>query len=753
MIEIIGTDLNQWDVDRSVKVTDVGATHVHFANTGDSKAVIMDAAGPEVMIPNFLLQTGKQLCVYAVENGVTVERKTFSVRKRERPENYVYEDDQRNYFHALIKAAEDIIASNAEKTTPDGGVIFGGDGTNEASAQGAISIGPGSKANAEGAIAAGDSIFRSGAEYVKNTAGQYYVESADCELTMDADVVAVGYEVISLDELNNGTDIYVKTADGGYALKADLRYNEAVGSGSTANGMGDVAFARASKSLGYRTQTGYPPSEDWFDKRPELLPNGVELGDLDHVQRGGGIFAPDLCKIAVLSPTIRFTYSATQVGDNGKPKIRFQFLNASGASLGSETVTVVANDEKQLVTIDAIKNAATVRIHGYFAQDGDAWEVHLKNMKLFFIAEENIGQAAVALGADTAALEHHSIAGGWRAIARAKNAVAIGSAETDTEEPTEASAYGAIAIGRRNKSSAKNAVTFGRDNTSSAECAFSVGVGNVSSSYTAFTSGEKNIASAYNAMTGGSGNIVSHANAVAIGRALKTGKGNQAVFGQYNEVVTDALTVIGKGTSDTARSNAFVVKSNGNVLAGGATVHSGADYAEFFEWMDGNPDAEDRIGLLVSLVGEKICFAMPGDDVIGVVSGTAAVLGDAAAMHWKDKYLTDEFGRTIYDMVEGFIEVPDPETGELVKESTGLMPQPRLNPDYDPEMIYIPREERPEWDKIGMIGKIYTRDDGTCAAGDYGCPGENGVLTKSNSKTNIRVMKRISDNIVLVLLK
>lgn len=95
----------------------------------------------------------------------------------------------------------------------------------------------------------------------------------------------------------------------------------------------------------------------------------------------------------------------------------------------------------------------------------------------------------------------------------------------------------------------------------------------------------------------------------------------------------------------------------------------------------------------------------------------------------------------------------DSKTDETVQVSLGIVPQPRLNPAYDPEAIYIPREERKEWDQIGIMGKLYTRDDGTCAAGDYGCPGENGVLTKSETPTNIRVMKRTGDNIVLVLLK
>lgn len=106
MIEIIGHALSQWDVGRSVQITGIEADHAHFANKGDSKAVIMGVVDTKAKIPDYLLQTGKQLCVYAVKDGITVESKTFYVQKRERPENYVYEDDQRNYIYELITDAE-----------------------------------------------------------------------------------------------------------------------------------------------------------------------------------------------------------------------------------------------------------------------------------------------------------------------------------------------------------------------------------------------------------------------------------------------------------------------------------------------------------------------------------------------------------------------------------------------------------------------------------------------------------------------
>ncbi len=118
MIHNVDPQLSQWDVGRSVSVTDSKATHIHFANQGDSKAVIIDIINGEAKIPDYLLQTGKALIAYAVLGGVTLESKAFPVRKRERPENYVYEDDQRNYIYALTEQVEAATAE-AKKVAED----------------------------------------------------------------------------------------------------------------------------------------------------------------------------------------------------------------------------------------------------------------------------------------------------------------------------------------------------------------------------------------------------------------------------------------------------------------------------------------------------------------------------------------------------------------------------------------------------------------------------------------------------------
>lgn len=226
------------------------------------------------------------------------------------------------------------------------------------------------------------------------------------------------------------------------------------------------------------------------------------------------------------------------------------------------------------------------------------------------------------------------------------------------------------------------------------------------------------------------------------------------VCGKYNmfDTPVDYAIVVGNGKYG-ARSNAHTLDWNGNATFAGTVNGTGADYAEYFEWIDGNPNDEDRIGLIVTLDGEKIRLANPDDEILGVVTGTAMVLGDNAEWEWRQKYIVDDYGRAITEMVEEFIEVPNAETGEMKKVSTGFFPHRKLNPDFDPEQKYVRRCDRPEWESIGMLGKIHVTDDGTCVVGGYAAVGENGIATASTEKTCMRVMKRITDSVILVLMK
>jgi hypothetical protein len=129
------------------------------------------------------------------------------------------------------------------------------------------------------------------------------------------------------------------------------------------------------------------------------------------------------------------------------------------------------------------------------------------------------------------------------------------------------------------------------------------------------------------------------------------------------------------------------LRGDGNALADGSFTGGGADYAEYFEWKDGNTSNEDRVGISVKLDGNMIVASSDSDnasDIIGVISGNPAVVGDSAYMKWNEKYLRDDYGRYKRD-----------ENGDRIQNS-----------NYDESKTYVPREDRPEWDTVGLMGKL-----------------------------------------------
>lgn len=256
----------------------------------------------------------------------------------------------------------------------------------------------------------------------------------------------------------------------------------------------------------------------------------------------------------------------------------------------------------------------------------------------------------------------------------------------------------------------------------------------------------------------------------------------------------DFMRMLSGGTSDME----FRFRGDGNAFADGSFTGGGADYAEYFEWADGNPGHEDRRGLSVVLDGDKIRPALPGEEPIGVISANPSVVGDGDIDRWKGKYLRDAFGayiwedyealswtevvtetetiqkqaseaqertREVIEVVDGVavktvvtetVQVPlfdefplvdesgapvlggngsqlihrEPRMVEVQEETTkeekrsyaadevpGGVAVPaaaervtqqrrKLNPDYDPSQDYTPRADRPEWDTVGLMGKL-----------------------------------------------
>ena len=120
--------------------------------------------------------------------------------------------------------------------------------------------------------------------------------------------------------------------------------------------------------------------------------------------------------------------------------------------------------------------------------------------------------------------------------------------------------------------------------------------------------------------------------------------------------------------------------------------------------------------------------------LIGVISGKPSIVGDSAWNKWQNKHETDDYGRYVWEEYT-FTEwtIPATDTEDAVHHSyptdyipsdltapsnatvvskdgdgTNLMRR-KLNSSYNPSTTYIPREQRPEWDAVGMMGKLRIR--------------------------------------------
>ena len=86
-------ELWQWDTGRTLAV-DADCSQVHFSNKVFGRSIDVDVIGGAAIIPDILLQTDKDLNVWAfvgtAENGYTKISKTFKVNRRNKPADYVF---------------------------------------------------------------------------------------------------------------------------------------------------------------------------------------------------------------------------------------------------------------------------------------------------------------------------------------------------------------------------------------------------------------------------------------------------------------------------------------------------------------------------------------------------------------------------------------------------------------------------------------------------------------------------------------
>lgn len=197
---------------------------------------------------------------------------------------------------------------------------------------------------------------------------------------------------------------------------------------------------------------------------------------------------------------------------------------------------------------------------------------------------------------------------------------------------------------------------------------------------------------------------------------------NYSVRGGYGES-TNPSTANTKWELDSISGNG---KFSGSIT--GSSTFS--DYAEYFESLDGK---KIESGYIVTLEGGKIRKADEGDIALGVISETAGTVLGQATFHWQNRFLTNEFGGLILE--EKTVKILDDETEEYKEEKHML---PVENPEFDINEQYTSREERDEWNIVGLLGQVRIRIDETVQENGFISPND-GIGT--NSENGWKVMK------------
>lgn len=214
-----------------------------------------------------------------------------------------------------------------------------------------------------------------------------------------------------------------------------------------------------------------------------------------------------------------------------------------------------------------------------------------------------------------------------------------------------------------------------------------------------------------NGSIGASGGVANPAQAVVYG-GIVTGQSVAAIrqifAGQTHTGPTTGTDFVRCSTNNVAPGDAgttqFRVDMAGTIFATNTTVQA-ADYAEWFEAAGDLP-----VGASVVMDDGLVRVYQEGDDparIFGIVrprNTLSAVIGNAAEDHWAGRYLYGPFGEPLF--YEREERIRDHETGRFKK----VIVSTRLeNPAFDPNVPYIPRSKRPEWNLIGMKGQIEGR--------------------------------------------
>ena len=529
--------------------------------------------------------------------------------------------------------------------------------------------------------------------------------------------------------INSFAEGFNTTASGNFShaegsnTTASSNYSHAEGSGTTASGMashaegnwttasGESSHAEGSDTTAsgnYSHAEGSNFDSSGFDQFPDRK---VTISDVEYTIKGSTAYG--INSHAEGTQSFAYEYSSHAEGVN---------TSAIGQGSHAEGSNIEKNRYNEIVFEDPR------RVEVYDRDTDNFINITVTGSQAFGLNSHAEGCSTLAYGKNSHTEGYHTVAAANESHAEGCGCEANKSFAHAEGQDTKANGDGAHAEGFTTTANGTYSHAEGFLTTASGTYSHAEGYYTKAANYASHASGK------YNA-------------------AMTTGGGSTNTTG--------TAFVIGNGTGSSALSNAFSVQFDGTVKAKSTiTASTTADYAEFFEWLDKNPNEEDRVGHFVTLDGDKIRIATSEDDyILGIVSGEPFVLGNGDCDTWNGMYLHDEFRRTMYEPAPKIIEILDNDgnpTGEY-KEVEGEYEgtRPILNPDYDPTQEYISRFDRSEWSPIGMLGVLAVLHDGTAEVNGYVTVNNEGIATKCTRdiRNSYRVIKKVSDKVVEVIFR
>jgi hypothetical protein len=183
-----------------------------------------------------------------------------------------------------------------------------------------------------------------------------------------------------------------------------------------------------------------------------------------------------------------------------------------------------------------------------------------------------------ATGLRSTAIGYGTTASGVRSLATGNQTFAIGDGSTSMGYDTRAEGYASLAIGQTTTASGTHSTAMGLQTTASGAYSLAIGGLTTASGISSLALGSNTTASGHQSISAGNSSIASASYSTAFGYGSVASDFTSTVIGQYNNSLSSITTngsatsynadntafVVGNGTDDSNRSDAFKVMFNGD---------------------------------------------------------------------------------------------------------------------------------------------------------------------------------------------